>query len=682
MQKKHKLLSLLLAGLLMMNVSGCSLQTNDDSSGGKKTEAGESDGAKDEKADGDKSDGKTSEGERRPQDDFYDYINYDYLNSMEIPYGESAASRFAGEEVQDVIEDMIKEIGNSNEKFADGSNQQLIHDLFRQAVDYEENDAIVKEIMGNCDRIFAAKDIQELFEVWGDLVRNYCAKSVFNFNISRDYHDGTRYCLELYGMDSFLGTSLKNIKDLSKNCTAANNIARDMHRVMGDEYETADEKGRQMVYLAIDIANATDTEHNMTLEEMLATEKTSFADFDSIMSNVDGSVVDMFLGDAASKTDGVYIYDMDQLKEINELITDENLEKWRSYIFTSYLKDMGSYIPESNDILRDYNPESKEADEDVAAMIVQLNLRDAVSELYAERYYTPELDKGIHDLFDEIIESYDDLINKADWLTADTRKKLLNKLHGIRLLTTPTPHKVDPKDAKLIGSDLYRSIINIRKKGVSDKIEKLSQKVGLDEVDMSAAEFNAQYLPSNCINITVAIMQKPMFDPNGDNAENLGALGSIVGHEIGHAFDSTCINYNADGKYDPSWLSDTDKQVLKERADSLTEYYNNYTIMEVYHVDGELTNGENYADLSGLECVTNLIDDEEELKKLFKSYAQSWCTLEVDSDAISMLKLDPHSPAKTRVNAVLASNKKFNEVYDLKEGDGMYVAPEERVSRW
>ena len=682
MQKKHRLLSLLLAGLLTFNVCGCSVQTKDDSSGGKKTEAEKDDGAKDEKSDGEKSEDKDSKKERRPQDDFYDYINYDKLMDMEIPYGESNASYFAGEEVKDVIEKMIIEIGNSDKKYADGSNEQLIHDLFRQAVDYKESDSVVKLIMGNCDRILAAKDIQELFKVWGDLCINYGAQPIFNFNIGRDYKDGTRYCLELYGADNFLGTSFKDIKDLSKNCTAANNIARDMHRVMGDDYETADEKGRQMVYLAIDIANATDTESSMDLEKMLATEKTSFADLDSMMSNLDSSLVELFVGDALNETDGIYIYDPDQLKAINDLITDENLEKWRSYIFASYLKEMGGYIPESNDILRDYNPESKEKDEKVAALLVENYLRTPISELYAERFYTPELDKGIHDLFDEIIESYDDLINKAEWLTADTRKSLVNKLHGIKLLTTPTPHKVDPKDAKVIGADFYESTIKIKKKITDDKIAKLSRKVSLEEVDMSAADFNAQYLPSNCINITVAIMQKPMFDPKGDNAENLGALGSVMGHEIGHAFDSTCINYNADGKYDPSWINDTDKQVLKERADALAEYYSKFTIMEVYHVDGKLTNSENYADLSGIECVTNLVDDEEELKKLFKAYAQAWCTLMVDSDAISSLKLDPHSPAKTRVNAVLASNKKFNEVYDLKEGDGMYVAPEERVSRW
>ncbi len=455
-----------------------------------------------------------------------------------------------------------------------------------------------------------------------------------------------------------------------------------MHRVMGDDYETADEKGRQMVYLAIDIANATETEDSMTLEKMLSIQKTSFAEFDSIMSNVDGSVVEMFFGDAAGQTDGIYVYEPEQLKAVNDLITDENLEKWRSYILTSYLQEIGGYIPESNDILRDYNPESKEAEDERAATLVEVYLPVCISEEYAERYYTPEIDKGIHKLFDEIIDSYDELINNADWLTADTRKQLVKKLHGIKLLTTPTPREVDAADAKLIGENFYESSVNISKKNDIDAIKKLPRKVSLDEVDMSAAEFNAQYLPCNCINITVAIMQKPMFDPEGDNAVNLGALGSVVGHEIGHAFDSNCINYNADGIYDPTWLNDADLKVLKERADVLSDYYSKFTIMEVYHVDGELTNGENYADLSGIECVTNLVDDEEELKKLFKSYAESWSTLAVDSDAISTLKLDSHSPAKVRVNAVLASNKKFNEVYDLKEGDGMYIAPEERVSRW
>ena len=193
---------------------------------------------------------------------------------------------------------------------------------------------------------------------------------------------------------------------------------------------------------------------------------------------------------------------------------------------------------------------------------------------------------------------------------------------------------------------------------------------------------NAQYLPCNSINVTVAIMQKPMFDPKASDAANLGRLGSVMAHEIGHAFDSNCINYNADGKLDPDWINAKDKEVLNERADKLADYYSKFTVMEVYHVKGEKTNGENYADLGAMECVTNIIDDKDQLRELFENYAQIWCSLMVDTNGIWAINYDEHSPGSVRVNAVLASNKKFNEVYDVKEGDGMYFPPEERVSRW
>ena len=418
------------------------------------------------------------------------------------------------------------------------------------------------------------------------------------------------------------------------------------------------------------------------MEMLLELEKKSFAELDDMMNNIDGSVVEMFYGDAVKNTDGIYIVDEEQLKKINELITDENLEKWQTYVLTSYLSDFGGFIRESNDILSDYNPVSKNTEEDQAVSFVKQMLREQIGELYAEVYYTPELDKGIHELFDEIIGSYDELITNADWLSSEARTLLKKKLHNITLITAPEPHKIDPEDAKLIGADKYETIQNMFKRKREKDIDKLATEVDRNVPDMNPAEYNAQYLPCNSINITVAIMQKPMFDPNGDHAENLGGLGSVVGHEIGHAFDSTLMKYNAEGKYDPEWLPEVDRQALSVRADAMAEYYDGYTIMEVYHVDGKLTSGENYADVGAVECITNIIDDKDELERLFTSYAKSWCSLMVDSDGIDQIFTDEHSPSKARVNAVLSSNEKFNEVYGLKEGDGMYVAPEERVSRW
>lgn len=675
--KKHlRVWTFLLAGMLALSCVGCSSSKNSESDNNKPA-VGEDAEKKDADSDKDKKKEKP-----KAEDDFYSYVNYEQLMNSEIPYGESYMSGFEDEDNRDIIPDMIKEIGESSEKYARGTNEQLIHDLYQQAKDYKDDGSVFKEVMGNCEKILAADNIQELFGIWGELSRNCGARSFFGFEVMNDFRDSSRNSLYLSPAKTFIETRLEDINDDSENCKEANNIARDMHRVMGDDYEAADEKGRQMVYLGLEIAHHTDFETKETLENISKIPMSTFEEFDSIMSNLDGSAVEMFLGDVKSSTDGIYICDPEQLKAINSLITDENLDKWKTYVFTNYLYGNRDFISDSNKILKEYAPESKETIEDQAANIVERDLASQISEIYAERFYTPELDKGIHDLFDDIINSYDELINNADWLTSETRKALLKKLHNIILITAPEPHKVDAKDAELIGKNLYETVNNIRKKKDADALKELSEEVDRTKSTMLATEVNAQYQVSNSINITVAIMQKPMFDPEGSRAENLGALGAVIGHEIGHAFDSNCINYDPDGIYNPDWLGEKDKQILEERADKLAEYYSRYTIMEVFHVDGELTNGENYADLSGVECVTNLIGDKEELKKLFESYAKSWATLMVDSDGIKALELDEHSPAETRVNAVLASNKKFNEVYGLKEGDGMYVAPEERVSRW
>ena len=647
-----------------------------------------------EKSDAEKSDGDTAvsseENDRsakkkekpRLQDDFYDYVNYDSLKDMEIPYGEEAMSLFSLNESVDQTKEMIKEIGASTEKFAAGSNEQIIHDAYRQFLEYKDDGYAEKIIMDNCDRIRAAENIQELFEVWGDLARNYGADSIIQLSVRRDYKDGSRYSLYNSPVNNFFDSSIKKLREESQEASKANDIARDMLRALGDDYETANEKGRQMAYLGIYIADATDVDLKMDLDLAISLERISFSEFDSILSNLDGSAVEMFFGDAEKYTDGIYVADKGQLEKINELITDDNLERWRTYLLSSYLYSFCEYIRSSNEIFAEYAPESKKEQDEQAAGFVMDLCADQLSELYAEKYYTPELDEAIHGLFDDIISSYDELITKADWLSEEARTLLKKKLHNIILITTPVMHETAPDDAKLIGRNKFETVINFKKEFIRKSLEKLPKKVDRNVPDMLSMDYNAQYLPCNSINITVAIMQKPMFDVNGDRAENLGGLGFVVGHEIGHAFDSTLMQYNADGNYDPEWLPETDRKALKERADALTEYYSKYTIMEVYHVDGELTNGENYADIGSMECITNLLDDKADLERMFKRYAESWCSLAVDKSGIDQVLTDEHSPEKIRVNAVLSSNSKFNEVFGLKEGDGMYAAPEERVSRW
>jgi putative endopeptidase len=199
---------------------------------------------------------------------------------------------------------------------------------------------------------------------------------------------------------------------------------------------------------------------------------------------------------------------------------------------------------------------------------------------------------------------------------------------------------------------------------------------------MSPQTVNACYAPNNTVTITVAIMTPPYFDEQADDMTNLGALGFIVAHEVGHAFDSKNIKYDAQGRYNPDWLPAEDLKALEEREKLFSDYFSSYTILDVYHVDGELTMGENYADMGGMECITSLAKNREELRTLFESFAYSWSELASDTDAIEYLSEDVHSPNKVRVNAVLSSSDAFYEAYDVQPGDAMYVKPEDRVRRW
>ena len=157
----------------------------------------------------------------------------------------------------------------------------------------------------------------------------------------------------------------------------------------------------------------------------------------------------------------------------------------------------------------------------------------------------------------------------------------------------------------------------------------------------------------------------------------------VIAHEMGHAFDSNCILFNSKGEYDPSWISDADMETLLARNEKAVTYFeDNFIVFGIYHVDGEQTLGENYADLGAMECITAITKTQADREKLFESYATIWAEVCSDESIVNQIAYDSHSPAYVRVNAILSTTQAFYETYGVEEGDGMYIAPENRISRW
>ena len=180
----------------------------------------------------------------------------------------------------------------------------------------------------------------------------------------------------------------------------------------------------------------------------------------------------------------------------------------------------------------------------------------------------------------------------------------------------------------------------------------------------------------------MSVLEAPYFDPAADEAKNLGALGTIIGHEITHAFDDLGSQYDENGDF-VNWWTDTDRKAFEERAEKIVTYYNNYKTPGIMRQDGKQTLGENIADLGSMRCLTRIVEKKNlSAEQFFESYANSWAsTSDAFSDAI-IAGVDEHAADKVRVNAVLGSCELFYQTYNVKDGDGMYIKPENRVGLW
>ena len=295
------------------------------------------------------------------------------------------------------------------------------------------------------------------------------------------------------------------------------------------------------------------------------------------------------------------------------------------------------------------------------------------------------MDKKLRDMCDDIRDGYRKLIANAEWLSEPTRKELLKKLENIVYVTGSMLERHDNSEYQNIaGRNYYELYINYQRLNTQKQIKKLYEPVSRTDIIMSMQTLNACYHPSfNNITITVAIMNDPFFNVDADYYTNLGGLGMVIAHEMGHAFDSNCIVFNSKGEYKPDWIPSEDMATLKARNEKAVRYFeDNFKVFGIYHVDGEKTLGENYADLGAMECITSLTKTKEDRIRLFENYATIWSEMRTDDAIINQVADDVHSPSVIRVNAVLSTIGAFYETYDVKEGDGMYIAPEKRISRW
>jgi predicted metalloendopeptidase len=314
-----------------------------------------------------------------------------------------------------------------------------------------------------------------------------------------------------------------------------------------------------------------------------------------------------------------------------------------------------------------------------------------------KKHFSEESKKRVNEMVNNLIAAYEERINQLPWMGAETKKAAKQKLAMItRKLGFPDKWR-DYSGLTVNRTSYLGNILASNRFDMEYMLGKANEKVDKAEWGMTPATVNAYYNPTNNeIVFPAAIMQPPFFNADADDAVNYGAMGAVIGHELTHGFDDEGSHFDGEGNL-VEWWQETDRKQFNERTAKLVNQFNNFVAVDSLKltVNGELTLGENIADLGGLTIAyyafKRSLQGKKDVKKIdgftpeqrfFISWAQGWRNNMRTGALINMVKTNPHAPAKFRVIGPLSNMKEFYEAFGIKESDKMFRKREERVEIW
>ncbi|WP_432412117.1 M13 family metallopeptidase [Rasiella sp. SM2506] len=321
---------------------------------------------------------------------------------------------------------------------------------------------------------------------------------------------------------------------------------------------------------------------------------------------------------------------------------------------------------------------------------------EAVGQLYVDEKFPPEAKEKAEKMIANVIAAYKDRIMNLDWMSAETKEKAVAKLNKftVKIGYPDSWEDYSSMDVKA-GNTYYENMMAVGNWQFKDNLDKIDEPVDRTEWGMSPQTVNAYFNPfNNEIVFPAAILQPPFYDYKADEAVNYGGMGAVIGHEISHAFDDSGARFDGDGNL-VNWWTDGDLEKFTQRGDALAAQYDSVEVLDSVFINGKFTLGENIGDLGGLlGAYDGLqkfykengrpgdIDGFTPEQRFFMSWATVWRTKQREESLRTQIKTDPHSPGMYRATEPLKNIDAFYEAFDIKEGDPMYVAPENRVRIW
>ena len=640
-----------------------------------------------------------------PCQDFNQYASGNWYKNNPIPAAEVRWGSFneLADKNNAVMRQILQEAA-ANTSATKGTNAQKVGDYYYTAMDTAALDAAgLKYLKPELERIGAVKDLKGLQSA---VVRAQMQQTgaLFGAYVGQDDKKSDEYAVNLFQGGLSLPDRDYYLKDdaRSKNIRAAyTTYLTNTFKMLGDAEATAAKKAATILRLETRLAKA--SKSRVELRDPEANyHKMTVAEANKMFPNLGLPAMLQQLNLGAAKT--VIVGQPEFFKDVSAALKAEPLSDWKTYLQWHLTSSLSSALPQA------FNDEAFKFSQVLTGAKKQqprwkrMNratdgaLGEAFGQLYVDKAFTPATKAKAMEMVQNIKTAMGEHIQTADWMSAETKQKAMEKLNAFTV-KIGYPDQWKDYSALTISRESYlKNVLAAREWSYKDNVKKFGRPIDRKEWGMTPPTVNAYYNPSmNEIVFPAGIMQPPFFDPNADDAVNYGGMGAVIGHEITHGFDDQGRQYDAQGNL-RDWWTKEDAAKFEARAEVVGKQYSAFQPLDSVYVNGKLTMGENLADLGGLAISYSAL--QKELKKkypdgnvpkydgltpdqrFFLSWAQVWRTNARPEYLRQQVMTDPHSPAQFRTNGPLMNMPQFYEAFGCKENAKMVRAQTERAKVW
>ena len=635
-----------------------------------------------------------------PRQNFFWYANGAWLKNNPIPPTETRWGSFneLQENIYTALHNLLAEA--ASKRGAKGSRDQKVGDFYKSGMDSASIERAgltpLKPIFSRIDAISTPAGL--LAEISKQHTQGI--GPLFSFYIYPDDKQVSRQIPQFYqgglGMpdrDYYFNTDARTTKIRE----AYQQYLLSMFGLMGEDAGNASRLAKAVFELEQKLAGASMTRVELR-DPYKSYNKFNLAGISARTPGIDWKA--MFNGLKIQGQDSLIVGQPGFFREAAAQMSQTPLDVWKAYLKFHVVNDMAPYLSSRFDEARfDFYGRTLRGQQAQrprwkrVLQVVDGSVGELLGQMYVERNFKPQAKERMLELVNNLQTTYADRIQRLDWMSDATKGKALAKLNTF-MKKIGYPDKWKDYSKLSIGTSYVDNILASAEFEYNYNISKLGRPVDRSEWGMTPPTVNAYYNPAfNEIVFPAGILQYPFFDFDADDAINYGGIGAVIGHEMTHGFDDQGRQYDAHGNLN-DWWTPEDAKKFEEKANVVKEQFNSYTVLDSMRVNGELTLGENLADLGGLAIAyeafkktkqgreNRMIDGFTADQRFFLSWAQVWRANTRDEEMASRIMTDPHSPNELRTNGPLSNMPEFYKAFGVQPGDAMYRDEASRARVW